>query len=232
MSDRVKIFVKPNGSVRVTGVADFVDADGNVIETKENFSLCRCATPKKNHSAMALTAKLDSKPNNSLWADTAECFESKSQFADSYDVAIIGGGFSGLWSAFHLINLNPNLKIAVFEAKVFGFGASGRNGGWASSDYPVSRSRLIKRHGLYRTNSLFNALISSIDEIGSFAQRFAPQSHFTKSGTVTFARNSAQEKRLSKSADELHIWKSAEELSHLIRVSDAEAVYSTLSVQR
>lgn len=188
---------------------------------KRTSHFAAVATPKKNHSAMALTAKLDSKPNNSLWADTAECFESKSQFADSYDVAIIGGGFSGLWSAFHLINLNPNLKIAVFEAKVFGFGASGRNGGWASSDYPVSRSRLIKRHGLYRTNSLFNALISSIDEIGSFAQRFAPQSHFTKSGTVTFARNSAQEKRLSKSADELHIWKSAEELSHLIRVSDA-----------
>lgn len=42
MSDRVKIYVKPNGSVRVTGEVDFVDADGNVLETKENFSLCRC----------------------------------------------------------------------------------------------------------------------------------------------------------------------------------------------
>jgi glycine/D-amino acid oxidase-like deaminating enzyme len=187
---------------------------------KRTSRFAAVATPKKNHSAMAPTAKLDSKPNNSLWADSAERFESNSQFADSYDVAIIGGGFSGLWSAFHLINLNPNLKIAVFEAKVFGFGASGRNGGWASSDYPVSRSTLIKRHGLDRTNSLFNALISSIDEIGDFAQRYAPQSSFTKSGTVMFARNSAQEKRLRQSADELHIWKSAEELSRLIRVRD------------
>lgn len=42
MSERVKIFVKPNGSVRVSGEVDFVDADGNVIETKANFSLCRC----------------------------------------------------------------------------------------------------------------------------------------------------------------------------------------------
>lgn len=42
MSDRVKIYVKPNGSVRVTGEVDFVDAEGNVLETKENFSLCRC----------------------------------------------------------------------------------------------------------------------------------------------------------------------------------------------
>ena len=46
MSDRVKIFVKPNGSVRVTGSVDFVDAEGNVIETKENFSLCRCGLSK------------------------------------------------------------------------------------------------------------------------------------------------------------------------------------------
>ncbi len=42
MSDRPKIFIKPNGSIRVTGTVDFVDADGNVIESKENFSLCRC----------------------------------------------------------------------------------------------------------------------------------------------------------------------------------------------
>ncbi|MBU3692794.1 MAG: FAD-binding oxidoreductase [Candidatus Nanopelagicaceae bacterium] len=179
------------------------------------------ATPKKNHSAMAPTAKPDSKPNNSLWADSAERFEPTQQIADSYDVAIIGGGFSGLWSAYHLINLNSKLKIAVFEAKTFGFGASGRNGGWASSDYPVSRSTLIKRHGLDQANALFDSLITSINEIGDFSQSFAPKSNFTKSGTVMFARNAAQETRLRAAADEFHIWKTADELSKLIRVSDA-----------
>ncbi len=179
------------------------------------------ATLKTSHGAMVPTAKLDSKPNNSLWAQSAERFESNLQFADSYDVAIIGGGFSGLWSAFHLVNLNPKLKIAVFEAKAFGFGASGRNGGWASSDYPVSRSTLIKRHGLDQTKALFNSLITSINEIGDFSQRYAPESHFTKSGTVMFARNVAQEKRLREAADELHTWRSSDELSRLIRVSDS-----------
>ena len=42
MTERAKVYIKPNGSVRITGAVDFVDADGNVIETKENFSLCRC----------------------------------------------------------------------------------------------------------------------------------------------------------------------------------------------
>jgi CDGSH-type Zn-finger protein len=47
MSEKVKIFVKPNGSIRVTGEVDFVDAQGNVIESKENFSLCRCGHSKE-----------------------------------------------------------------------------------------------------------------------------------------------------------------------------------------
>ena len=47
MSVKVKIQVKKNGSVRVTGTADFVDAEGNVIETKTDFSLCRCGASKE-----------------------------------------------------------------------------------------------------------------------------------------------------------------------------------------
>jgi CDGSH-type Zn-finger protein len=46
MEDRVKICAKPNGSLRVTGKVDLVDVDGNIIETKENFSLCRCGHSK------------------------------------------------------------------------------------------------------------------------------------------------------------------------------------------
>lgn len=45
--ERVKIFAKPNGSLRVTGKVDIIDADGNVIETKDNFSLCRCGHSKE-----------------------------------------------------------------------------------------------------------------------------------------------------------------------------------------
>jgi CDGSH-type Zn-finger protein len=42
MSDKPKMQFKKNGSIRVTGTVDFVDAEGNVIETKTDFSLCRC----------------------------------------------------------------------------------------------------------------------------------------------------------------------------------------------
>ncbi len=46
------------------------------------------------------------------------------------DIAIVGGGFTGLWTALFLAKLSPDLHITVFEAQHVGFGASGRNGGW------------------------------------------------------------------------------------------------------
>lgn len=41
------------------------------------------------------------------------------------DVAIIGGGFTGLWSAYHLLDLDPSLRIVICEAEHIGFGAGG-----------------------------------------------------------------------------------------------------------
>ena len=162
----------------------------------------------------------DLPPNNSLWADGFKQSGKRKEFDSSYDVAIIGGGFSGLWSAYHLLKLDPKISIVIFEAKSIGYGASGRNGGWVSSDYPVYRKTLEKRHGLDATDNLFKELANAIDEIGQIAGEIAPKASFVKSGTVTFARNKAQERRLKKSADSEHFWKSAGELDQLIQVSD------------
>jgi glycine/D-amino acid oxidase-like deaminating enzyme len=170
---------------------------------------------------MAHTAKLDSKPNNSLWADNLTQSVTEFTLDNSYDVAIIGGGFSGLWSAFHLKKLDPKLSIAIFEAQRCGYGASGRNGGWASSDYPVYRPTLEKRYGVEVTERLIDSLTSAIDELSEIARSIAPQAQFVKSGTLMFARNQAQERRLKENEDELHEWKSAAEVNELIRISQS-----------
>jgi CDGSH-type Zn-finger protein len=47
MSDKPKMQFKKNGSIRVTGTVDFVDAEGNVIGSKSDFSLCRCGHSKE-----------------------------------------------------------------------------------------------------------------------------------------------------------------------------------------
>ena len=47
MRENIKMQCKKNASIRVTGTVDFVDADGNVVETKTDFSLCRCGHSKE-----------------------------------------------------------------------------------------------------------------------------------------------------------------------------------------
>src|SRR5438132_307233 len=54
------------------------------------------------------------------------------------DVAIVGGGFTGLWTAFYLARAAPALRIVVLEREMVGFGASGRNGGWVSGFFSGS----------------------------------------------------------------------------------------------
>ena len=54
------------------------------------------------------------------------------------DVAIVGAGYTGLWTAYYLHQIDPSLRIAIVEAEFAGFGASGRNGGWLSALLPMS----------------------------------------------------------------------------------------------
>jgi len=63
------------------------------------------------------------------------------------DVAILGGGYTGLWTAYYLLRDNPRLKVAVVEKEIVGYGASGRNGGWCSSKFPVTPGMLERRYG-------------------------------------------------------------------------------------
>ncbi len=57
------------------------------------------------------------------------------------DVAILGAGFSGLWTAYYLLRHEPALRVAVVDKQIAGFGASGRNGGWCSPNFPLERGR-------------------------------------------------------------------------------------------
>jgi glycine/D-amino acid oxidase-like deaminating enzyme len=52
------------------------------------------------------------------------------------DVAIVGGGFTGLWTAYYLRRDAPELEVALLEREVCGYGASGRNGGWVCGELP------------------------------------------------------------------------------------------------
>jgi glycine/D-amino acid oxidase-like deaminating enzyme len=65
----------------------------------------------------------------------------------SVDVAIVGGGFTGLSAAYHLITAEPGLNIALLESQVVGFGASGRNAGFSMTLFGLSMSITALRFG-------------------------------------------------------------------------------------
>ncbi len=108
------------------------------------------------------------------------------------DVAIVGAGFTGLWTAYYLKRLEPTLRVAVLEREVAGFGASGRNGGWCSALFAAPLARLAKRHGLGAATALRVAMQDSVDEIGNVAAAEGIDCHFAKGGTVRVARSPAQ----------------------------------------
>jgi len=115
-----------------------------------------------------------------------------------WDVVIVGGGYSGMWTAHHLLNSSPDLTIAILEAHQVGSGASGRNGGWASALYPIEDSELAKHASAQNIANLHTELEKSIDEIGQFAAQSQENIAFIKSGSLTIARSNAQFERIKK----------------------------------
>lgn len=160
--------------------------------------------------------------NSSLWQGKQNInYRKPISKNDSFDVAIIGAGFSGLWSAFHLKQFQPHLNIAVFEKEYVGFGASGRNGGWASAEYPTSSNRLIKENGLESYKNLRTAITNSIDEIGQIAKLNNWQIDYAKGGALVFARGNAQLSRISKEIDDEHQLLNKSQTTELLNIPSA-----------
>jgi glycine/D-amino acid oxidase-like deaminating enzyme len=104
------------------------------------------------------------------------------------DVAIAGGGYTGLWTAYYLSVLDPSLRIAVLEKEFCGYGASGRNGGWCSALFPARA-----------TPAMQAALDDTVDEVGRVAAAEGIDCHYAKGGTISLARTPAQLRRARRS---------------------------------
>jgi glycine/D-amino acid oxidase-like deaminating enzyme len=114
------------------------------------------------------------------------------------DVAIVGAGFTGLWTAVGLLRHQPTLRVAVLEATVAGAGASGRNGGWASALYPLSFTRVAATHGETSACQLRQALRRGVSDLYDDATKEGISFDFCHGGTVTLARSDAQAARLQQ----------------------------------
>ena len=104
------------------------------------------------------------------------------------DVAILGAGMTGLWTAWYLARRDPSLRIVVVEREVAGFGASGRNGAWCAPDLNISMTRLAHLHGEDAARRMQQATYDAVDEVGRAADEAGIDAGFHKSGEILVAR--------------------------------------------
>ncbi len=116
-------------------------------------------------------------------------------------MAIVGAGYSGLWTAYYLLGADPSLRVALVEQEIAGFGASGRNGGWCSALFPVSASRLASEHGRDAAVAQYRAMRDSVAEVVRVAATERIEADAALGGTVVLARTDPQLRRARAEVD-------------------------------
>lgn len=119
----------------------------------------------------------------------------------SVDVAIVGGGFTGLWTALQLREAEPSMRVAVIEREVIGFGASGRNGGFAMTLLDMSLAHLRRNHGDAAAKAAHDAVATSVTEMGEAIDRHGIDCEWRHGGLMVVATNRPQQERIDADLD-------------------------------
>ncbi|MEU0336575.1 FAD-dependent oxidoreductase [Streptomyces sp. NPDC006193] len=113
----------------------------------------------------------------------------------SADVVIVGGGYTGLWTAYYLKKAAPFLRITVLEQAFCGYGASGRNGGWLYNGV-AGRDRYARLHGRDAAVRLQRAMNDTVAEVVAVAAAEGIDADVHRGGVLEVATTPAQLARL------------------------------------
>ncbi|MCG2623073.1 FAD-binding oxidoreductase [Arthrobacter sp. I2-34] len=150
---------------------------------------------------------------------------------DTVDVAIVGGGYTGLWAAYFAKQLEPSLSVAVFEAETLGYGASGRNGGWVSALVPGNRATFARNSpgGKAASTALQREFVTSVDDILAILEREGIDADQHKGGTLSAAHTRAGMARLlAKREADLSYGLTADE----VQVLDRDAFRARIDIDK
>jgi len=137
------------------------------------------------------------------------------------DVAVVGAGYTGLWTAYYLAVADPGLRVAVVEREVAGFGASGRNGGWCSALFAAGREAVARRAGRDAALALQRAMIDTVDEVGRVAAAERIDAGWVKGGTLRLATNPGQVTRVRAAVAADRAWELSEADSRWLDAGEA-----------
>lgn len=117
------------------------------------------------------------------------------------DIAIVGGGFSGLWSAIMLKDADPSLDVVVVEQKVVGYGASGRNGGFAMTMLARNIHDLARKVGDDTARATHVAMRDSLRSIEKFAADEGIAADVSNTGLLTVSNGPEQDLRIRQDVE-------------------------------
>jgi glycine/D-amino acid oxidase-like deaminating enzyme len=150
---------------------------------------------------------------------------------DTYaDVAIVGAGYTGLWTAYYLAKADPSVRVVVVEAETAGFGASGRNGGWCSALFPASWAKVARGSSRQDAVRLQRAMFATVDEIGDVVAKEQLDVHWAKGGTLGMARTPTQVERGRAEVEDSRRWGFGEEDFRWLAADEARARVGATSV--
>lgn len=142
-----------------------------------------------------------------LWQDgIAPSIRKQLQNDIDVDVVIIGAGYTGLWTAYYLSQMDSKLSIAIVEAEYVGFGGSGRNGGWCSAFLPMSPTEMAEQHGKAAMLFIQHEMFATIAEIARVSELEGIDCDFHQGGTITSASSTAHIQRVK---DYVAEWRAA-----------------------
>ncbi|MEO5757751.1 MAG: FAD-binding oxidoreductase [Mesorhizobium sp.] len=122
------------------------------------------------------------------------------------DVAIVGAGYTGLWTAYYLKKAKPSLRVVVIEREFAGFGASGRNGGWLSGGFSWSREKYLKTSSRQGVTAMQKAMAGCVDEVIKVAEAEGIDADIRSVDNLTVATNPAQLERALAEAETIRTW--------------------------
>ncbi len=141
------------------------------------------------------------------------------------DVAIIGAGFTGLWTAIALTDTDPSLRVVVLEAETVAFGASGRNGGFCEASLTHGLANGI-RHFPDELERLEHEGVANLDELVAFTREHGIDCDLEETGVLALADQAYQVDEFREWVDEAAEY--GEHLEFLDRDAARAEVHSPL----
>lgn len=143
------------------------------------------------------------------------------------DVVVVGAGFTGLWTAYYLNQLDPHLNICIMDARYPGFGASGRNGGWVSALFPAHLSAMARSNSREKAVQMHKSMVRNVSDIGAVIAAHDWNVQWAHGGTVVAARTPLQRKRALAAVDEMQSWGLESDLVYMDRDETLKHIRAT-----